>query len=202
VINKHPSSDLTAQVTLNNFTPGSATAAIFSYGKANDLANGDLTEGTASIPGGTFTYTFPSYSMTVLVVKSQFESWREQNFTASELNNWAVSGDNGQPAQDGVPNLMKYALGLNAKAPATITTGLPVLGQVAVSGKTYLTLTFTDQQALTDISYQVQVSSDLKNWQSGAVRLDNGTTNTAVYRDVTAIQDGPRHFMRLNVTRQ
>jgi hypothetical protein len=137
--------------------------------------------------------------MTVLVVKSQFENWREQNFTTAELSNWPLSGDGGQPAQDGVTNLMKYALGLTAKRPAT--SGLPVLGQAVVSGKSYLTLTFTQQSALTDITYQVQVSSDLQTWQSGAVRMDDGTTNTAVYRDLTAIQDAPRRFMRLNVTR-
>jgi hypothetical protein len=69
----------------------------------------------------------------------------------------------------------------------------------------YLTLTFTDQAALTDIAYTVQVSSDLQNWQSGAsyaVRTDNGTTSTAVFRDLTAIGSAPQRFMRLSVTRQ
>ena len=110
VINKHPGSDLTARMTLNDFTPGSATAPVYCYGKTNDLTAADLTTGTASIPGAIFTYTFPSYSMTVLTVKSQFANWREQNFTTSELNNWSISGDNAQPAHDGIPNLMKYAL--------------------------------------------------------------------------------------------
>jgi hypothetical protein len=141
--------------------------------------------------------------MSVLVVKSQFEAWRERNFTAAQLNNWSVSGDAANPSGDGIPNLMKYALGLTPNK--TASSGLPVLGQVSVSGKTYLTLTFTDQAALTDIAYTVQVSSDLQTWQSGtsyAVRTDNGTTNTAVFRDLTAIGDTPRHFMRLSVTRQ
>jgi hypothetical protein len=83
--------------------------------------------------------------------------------------------------------------------------GLPVPGQATVSGKSYLTLTFTDQAALTDIACTVQVSSDLQNWQSGAaytVRTDNGTTNTAVFRDLTAIGSTPQRFMRLSVTRQ
>ncbi len=153
--------------------------------------------------GPAFSYTFPSYSMTVLIVKSQFENWREQNFTAAQLGNWSLSGDNGQPARDGIPNLMKYALGLNPNKPAL--SGLPIPGQVSVSGKTYLTLTFTDQSALTDITYNIEVSSDLRNWQSGAlytVRTDNGMTNTATFRDLTAIQDAPRHFMRLTITRQ
>ena len=202
VINKHPSADLTSQITLNNFTPGSTTARVFSYGKQNDLANGDLTTGTAAIAGATFTYTFPSYSMSVLVVKSQFENWREQQFNTQELGDWSFSGDNGDPAQDGITNLMKYALGLNAKTPAT--SGLPTSGQAALNGRKYLTLAFTGQPALTDISYDVQVSGDLLNWQSGssyAIRTDNGTTDTATFRDLTAIGNVPRHFMRLSVTR-
>jgi hypothetical protein len=143
------------------------------------------------------------YTMTVLIVKSQFENWREQNFTTAQLGNWATSGDAGDPADDGVSNLMKYALGLNPNEPAV--SGLPAPGQAAVNGKTYLTLTFTEQAALTDITYTVEVSSDLQNWESGpahTVRMDNGTTNTAVFRDLTAIQDAPRQFMRLSVTRQ
>jgi hypothetical protein len=203
VINKHPTAGLPAQITLDNFTPGSVAAPFFSYGKPNDLAGGGLTTGTASITGATFTYTFPSYSMTVLIVKSQFENWREQNFTAAQLGNWAFSGDNGQPAEDGISNLMKYALGLNPNKPAL--SGLPIPGQVTIAGKTYPTLTFTDQSALTDITYKVEDSTDLQTWQSGplyTVRTDNGSTNTATYRDLTAIQDAPRHFMRLTITRQ
>ena len=203
VVNKHPTADLNAQITLNNFTPGSNAAPIYSYGKPNDLAGADITTGTATVSGTAFTYTFPSYSMSVLVVKSQFENWREQNFTPAQLSTWSVSGDTGDPAQDGTPNLMKYALGLNPNKPAS--SSLPLPGWVSLNGKTYLTLSFTDQAALTDIAYTVQVSTDLQNWQSGSlltVRTDNGSTNTAVFRAVTAIEDSPRQFMRLSVTRQ
>jgi hypothetical protein len=67
-----------------------------------------------------------------------------------------------------------------------------------------LTLSFTQPSTLTDIVYTVQVSSDLQTWQSGAsytVRTDNGSTNQATYRDLTAIQDAPRRFIRLSVSR-
>jgi len=202
VINKHPTTDLTGQITLNNFTPGSATVPVWSYGKPNDLNGTDLSTGNATISGTTITYTFPSYSMSVLLVKGQFEAWREAYFTTVELGNWSLSGDDGEPAQDGVPNLLKYALGLPPKAPAT--SGLPTLASTISSGHSYLTLSFTDLPSLTDITYTVQVSSDLLTWQSGssyAIRTDNGTTNTATYRDLTAIGTVPRHFLRLNVTR-
>ncbi len=202
VVNKHPSVDLTGQITLTGFTPGSTTAALYSYGKSNDLADTDLTVSTETVSGPTFTHTFPSYSMNVLVVKSQFGAWRAKEFSASELSNWSISGDSGQPAKDGVSNLMKYALGLDPQTPAT--TGLPVTGKTSISGKTYQTITFTKQRALTDVTYDIQVSTNMTTWQSGpsfTVRMDNGSTDTAIYRDVIAIEDAPRRFLRLNVAR-
>jgi len=68
-VNKHPSSDLTAQITLTGFTTGTTPSAYYTYGKTNDLALTGLTSGTFVPASSTFTYTFPSYSMTVLVVK-------------------------------------------------------------------------------------------------------------------------------------
>ena len=202
VVNKHPSADLIAQIALTGFTPGSTSATVYSYGKANDLADADLTTGTAAVTGATFSHTFPSYSMSVLLVKSQFAAWRAQKFTALELADWSYSGDAGQPAKDGISNLMKYALGLEPKTPSV--SGLPDIGEMTVGGKTYLTLTFTKLRDLTDIAYTVQVSGNLQSWQSGpghTVRVDNATTDTAIYRDLTAIEDAPRRFIRLNVTR-
>jgi len=203
VVNKNPTADLPAQITLNNFAPGSPTGLLYSYGKPNDLASGDITTGTTGVPSMTFTCTFPSYSMSVLVVKSQFENWREQNFTTTQLSDWSVSGDNGNPSGDGITNLVKYALGLTPGKPAT--SGMPSIGAVTIGGKSYSTLTFTDQPALTDITYTVQVSTDLRTWQSGSqytLRTDNGTTNTAVYRALTPLAGTPTQFMRLIITRQ
>ena len=202
VINKHPGTDLTARITLGNFTPGSSAVPVFSYGKQNDLTNADLSAASASVSGATIGYTFPSYSMSVLIVKGQFEAWREQKFTTAELGDWSLSGDAGQPAHDGTANLIKYALSLEPKTP--LSSGLPIRGQMTLGGKTYLTLTFTKLRALTDISYDVLVSGDLQTWQSGpsyTVRVDNGATDTATYRDLTAVEDAPHRFMRLSITR-
>ena len=113
-----------------------------------------------------------------------------------------VSGDSADPDGDGIPNLMEYALGLEAKTCSV--AGLPVAGKQTAGGKTYLTLTFAKIRALADITYTVQVSGDLQTWNSGpsyAERMDDGSTDQAVYRDLTAIQDHPRRFFRLLVTR-
>jgi len=203
VINKKPSTDFTAQIALANFLPGSVTATMYSYGKPNDLANADLTTGTVSNVGTTFSATFPSYSMSVIVLQQprSFALWQSQNFTAAQLANPAFSGPNADPFQRGIPNLVQYALGLT---PGTaVASALPAFGQTNFGGKNYLTLTFAKPLTIGDVSYNVQVSSDLQTWNSGsgsAIRTDNGTTNQAVFRDTTAIGDTPRHFMRLQIT--
>jgi alpha-L-arabinofuranosidase len=201
VVNKNPTTDQPASITYPGFTPGSTSAATWSYGKPNDLNSTGISSGATTVSGTSLTYTFPSYSMTVLQLKSQFEAWREANFTSNELTNWSISGDNGEPAGDGTPNLLKYALNIPAKSP-TNAASLPAIGQTVSSGSTYLTLTFTQQSSLTDITYTVQSSIDLVNWSSGPTRIDNGATTTAVYRDTAPITPASSHrFLRLVVNR-
>ncbi|MCX6969657.1 MAG: alpha-L-arabinofuranosidase [Verrucomicrobia bacterium] len=201
-VNKHPSADITAQITLSGFTAGTNAGLFYSYGKPNDTSLTGLTSGIFSNAAQTFSHTFPAYSMTVLVVKGQYQGWREQQFTADDLGDPGVSGDAADPDGDGIPNLMEYALGLEAKTCSV--AGLPVAGTQTDGGRTYLTLTFAKIRSLADITYTVQVSGDLQTWNSGpsyAARTDDGSTDQAVYRDLTAIQDHPRRFIRLMVTR-
>jgi hypothetical protein len=71
VINKDPSARLPARIAIDNFTPGSRVATTYSYGESNDLSGADITTGTAAIAGSRFSYTFPAYSMTILIVKGE-----------------------------------------------------------------------------------------------------------------------------------
>jgi hypothetical protein len=64
VINKSPTYNLNAVINVSGFVP-SSSATLYSYGKANDLANGDLTTSALSSVSLPLSYTFPSYSMTV-----------------------------------------------------------------------------------------------------------------------------------------
>jgi hypothetical protein len=74
VINKSPLADLTQQFQIEGFRPDAA-ARVWRYGKAEDTAQGRTADGRAALtdvnatlalsPTG-FSYTFPSYSMTVM----------------------------------------------------------------------------------------------------------------------------------------
>ncbi len=74
VINKSPTTDLAGQFQVSGFTPA-GPAQVWQYGKTQDTAQSHTTDGhsalanfTASltVSGSAFSYTFPSYSMTVL----------------------------------------------------------------------------------------------------------------------------------------
>ncbi|MDQ5979222.1 MAG: alpha-L-arabinofuranosidase [Verrucomicrobiota bacterium] len=74
VINKDPAASLTANFTVNGFTPASS-ASVFSYGKPQDDAakpggSGatDLASSTMNISGATFSASFAPYSMTVIAL--------------------------------------------------------------------------------------------------------------------------------------
>ena len=209
VVNKDPVNNLTAQFVLDGFVPGMSAATVYQYGKSNDLNNGDLTTSRLAGVGGSFSGTFPPYSMTVLDLVGTmrpYQTWQNSHFTAAQLADPTISGDLADPDGDGVGNLLEYALNLDPLSASR--AGLPILGATTLSGNTYLTLTHTKPKAATDLTYVVEVSADLVTWQSGsgytaeAGVLDQGTTAQVTTRDLTAIPAAARRFMRLRVTRQ
>ncbi len=136
-----------------------------------------------------------------LVGAPPWQSWRNSKFTTAELADSSITGPAADPDHDGISNLLEYALALEPKT--TSQTGLPASGTLTISGKTHATLSFTRPHALTDITYLVEVSTDLQTWNSGpgyAIRTDDASTDLATFREVAAIEDTPIHFLRLHVT--
>ena len=96
-------------------------------------------------------------------VFANFDSWRKANFNAGELQNPSLSGDAAIYGQDGLPNLIKYALGLDPKQNAV--SGLP---NVTSNGTDWI-YTYTRPVGLPDVLYSVEVSTDLLNWNTSGV---------------------------------
>ncbi len=127
------------------------------------------------------------------------EAWRNTNF--GNPSNVGAGADTASPAGDGVPNLIKYALGLNPFAPAT-GSQLPVESILPVSGQNYLALTVNRTAQATDVTYIVEVSSDLVTWMSGppfTVTISNVSTQLIV-RENTPVGGATSRFIRLHVS--
>ncbi|MBA3961904.1 MAG: discoidin domain-containing protein [Chthoniobacterales bacterium] len=140
-------------------------------------------------------------------VQTSFAAWESFWFTNSETYDPNVSGPLATPANDGISNLMKYALNLAPKANGS--SGLPVESMTAIAGQSYLTLTYIKVIAATDITYLPEVSGDLQTWSSGSGATTNvsvtnnpdGKTQTVVVRDLTAASAANKRFIRLKVTK-
>ena len=148
--------------------------------------------------------------MSVLLVRSPFEFWREQYFTATALNNWSYSGDKGNPSGDGISNLIKYALNLNPMTASSGPGGFPVASVATTGSGNYLTLSYTKVTAAGDITYLPEVSGDMQTWNSGTAYTaqvsvtanPGGLTQTVVVQDLTPFTGASKRFMRLRITRR
>jgi hypothetical protein len=116
-------------------------------------------------------------------------AWLQHYFTTAQLGNPAVSGDLATPANDGIPNLIKYALNLNPLQNGQSLLPIPQI----VNGQ--LILTFQATQS--DLTYTVQASTNLIDWSAnGVTTKTNGTQVTASY----SLPASGQAFLRLQVT--
>jgi alpha-tubulin suppressor-like RCC1 family protein len=171
--------------------------------------------------GGTVT------TLSTLGTENLGDSWFLQNFSNSEILNASISGDTADASGDGIPNLIKYALGLNPKlrydSSSLPTARIDVIGGSAQSastrggiglfsvptaeltnGKHYMLLTVPRNGIHTDVDYIVEVSNDLVTWSSGdphtVTVLD--TAETLEVYSAQSLDDVPKQFMRLKVERK
>lgn len=135
------------------------------------------------------------------------ETWRQDEF-GQDADNPAVSADLADPECDGIPNLLEYFLN---GPPLVVNRGILPVGvamQNIADGKRYMTLTFRFPEDRTDVSFAVEVSDDLLRWDrgDGATEIVSDTTangiRTVVVRDLIAIVDRRRRFIRLVVEGQ
>ena len=117
-------------------------------------------------------------------------------FTVGELGDINISGPNAVYGQDGLPNLVKYALGLEPKQ--NISTGLPV---VSTTGTDWV-YTYTRPANITDVTYSVEISTDLVTWTAAGVTHEFVSTSGGIdtWHGRYPLASATKIFFRLNVT--
>jgi hypothetical protein len=127
------------------------------------------------------------------------QTWRANHF--GNPSNVGAGADTASPAGDGVPNLIKYALGLDPSTPAAASQ-LPTGNIQPDGGQSYLTLTANPVAQAPDVTYAVEVSGDLRSWTSGppfTVTLTNIPTQLIV-RDNIPIGSALMRFIHLRIS--
>ena len=141
--------------------------------------------------GGSATQTF------TLAVQSNYSSWQAGAFTSAQLANPAVSGPNAVLTADGAPNLLKYAFGIGPFDPLPLPPG----GQAVAQTGSNWSFTFSRPADRIDLTYTVQVSTDLATWtRAGVSQQLLSTTGTVQTWQASVTSAAPALFFRLLVT--
>jgi autotransporter-associated beta strand protein len=196
-------SDLTTAATLQ--FGADWTLAV---GATATLTNGDYL--LISAPGGVSGFVAPTItgatgvvsvvggSNVVLTVAAAvltpFQTWQTNYFGST--TNLAAAYD-ADPDGDGYANLLEYAFGSNP------TLGGSVNAPASGTSGDYLTITVPRNADATDISYEVQGSSNLLDWVTNVVLTATNPAPagvTVTYTNATPFSALPTQFLRVKVT--
>ncbi len=129
-----------------------------------------------------------------------FGIWQTRVFTENQRADALVSGPEADPDRDGLTNVLEYALALD---PLRESSSGIVFSTETLEGKAYLRFAYSRPANPIDLSYEPQVSADLRVWTDDVVEI--GRTSTAklteavTVRDALSTDDAPRRFLRLNI---
>lgn len=131
-----------------------------------------------------------------ILIKPNFLFWQQGRFTTAELADPSRCGPNAVYGLDGLPNLLKYGLGLDPKV--NVTSGLP---ETTVVGTEWV-YTYNRPASVTDLVYTVEVSTDLTTWTTTGVTHELVSTAGGVdtWRARYLVGAAPNAFFRLKVT--
>jgi hypothetical protein len=139
----------------------------------------------------------PGYASALF--SQDYGQWAAAHFTPIELDDSAVSGSIVDLDEDGLTNLMEYALNLDPKV-FDDSSSVPAVS--VVGGK--LAISFDRWIKAIDVTYAVEVSIDLLTWMevtTVASVLDNGDgTERVTITDDVLLGAAPRKFIRIAVT--
>ena len=128
-----------------------------------------------------------------------FGLWQAGVFTAKELLEPALSGPGSDYDEDGLSNFMEYGLNTNPRV-FEMAADVPTVAEV--NGK--LAITFERWIKAPDVTYVVEMSSDLEKWTEVTTVenvLDHGDgTQTVTISDDAPLSGLSRRFVRIGIS--
>lgn len=157
--------------------------------RTNNLPLGDRTVIVDIVPESTFK-TGPLTNAVIEIRDTPINKWRLLHFGTNAANPF-ISGDPANPSGDGVPNIVKYALGLDPhqwRSQPLLSAGLDSEG--------FFSFSFTrPDPPPQDIAYLVDSADSLQPWSeepapaiTGIQLNSNFTLATITFRDAAPIQ--------------
>ncbi len=158
---------------------------------------GLLCQRTALLFAYTISDGFGGTATAVVTVNAAgISTWRTQTFGANASNS-TISGDNADPNNNGIPNLMEYALHGD---PVGNSTGASILPQVSANPSTgTLQLSFTRYQDRTDITLIVQASDSLTSTWTNLAQSVHGVPFTIITTGATVNESGTGNAISVTV---
>jgi hypothetical protein len=135
---------------------------------------------------------------TVNILDRPIHNWLRANFSPVQLADPTISGDAADPADDGLPNLLKYALGLNPNVPEP-NPFMPV----ASNG--LFTVTYPLSSSAPDVALSVLWSTNLVAWVPGTSVLQQINIGYSLTNEVITIGTAgnlPAGYVRFNANRR
>lgn len=130
--------------------------------------------------------------------KRTWSEWRDDEMVARNPDT-DQTGPHDSPAGDGIPNLLKYATGLDPLKPCG---SVVQVSAEQTDGSFRLVLNWPVNPEATGIRHMVEASEDLQTWTETA-EVETEGKNSATFRDTVPINaEGPRRrFLRLKISR-
>ena len=131
---------------------------------------------------------------------TSFAEWRAQHFPQSTVPIAVFAGED--PGSFGIPNLQRYAYGLDALAPDHSRLPRPLLRDG------YLTLDLWRRPDAEDLDYALGVSSNLTAWDSSSASLQlltpspSNDPNVSTYRALPGVTNAPQLFFKVRLNYQ
>ncbi|MFN7138877.1 MAG: hypothetical protein ACK4UN_06030, partial [Limisphaerales bacterium] len=132
-----------------------------------------------------------------------YSIWRERYFTSQERTNETISGWYADPGNYGVPNLMRYALGLHPRTPSRADV-TPEVRTISTNNTTatYFTVAYTRNRMAREVQTAIEVSENLSAWQTLPTeniiqRTPMGERERIVVRDSFPVPHSSTRYFRL-----